>query len=407
MHPLLTWIPVVFAGLTILQDSTPQLPRDPSAALWVNAKQLKVKDTFSFRWDGAAIGKPYPTATLHIWADHLESGRRWKFRYPVINGLAEGDLGMGGSLPPGTYALNFMVADQFFRVNGRIKKVRIKTALNHETKKRDTIFVYEYPKLTGGTMDYHLLGREGMLYSGTLPIGEEGEFHIPPIVFGDSAQLVFNPEKGKGNYWIDIETPLDSSFTPFYSETIFVRLEDPAHPMSDERDVDTSAYNFSFTDARYTDMLAEVKIMGKSNAQKFEDAYVSPMFKDAPGVRTIDGLDSDALMRSNDVFMYLRNNAAGLQMQTNGITRSFTWRGDPVSFFLNEMPVTADAIATLAPMDIALIKIYPPPAQMTSLIFGGAVAVYTKRGAYEKDPNKPKYNFMVRGFTQGEAGWGE
>jgi hypothetical protein len=44
---------------------------------------------------------------------------------------------------------------------------------------------------------------------------------------------------------------------------------------------------------------------------------------------------------------------------------------------------------------------------MMSLIFGGAVAVYTKRGAYEKDPNKPKYNFMVRGFTQGESGWGE
>jgi hypothetical protein len=250
------------------------------------------------------------------------------------------------------------------------------------------------------------VGGEGILYSGSLAIGQEGQFHIPPIVFGDSAQLVFNPGKGKGTYWIDIETPLDSSFTPFFSETVFVQLEDPAQH-TDSRTVDTGAYTFDFADPRYTDVLPEVKVVGKSNAQKFEDAFVSPMFKDAPGVRTIDGLDSDALMRSNDVFMYLRNNAPGLQMQTNGITRSFTWRGDVVQFFLNEMPVTADAIATLAPMDIALIKIYPPPAQMTSLIFGGAVAVYTKRGAYEKDRDRPKYHFMVRGFTQGEAGWGE
>ena len=214
---MLTWIPVVFAGLTFLQDTTPARSPGPDGALWVSGKQLRVKDTFSFRWDGAAIGKAYPTAALHVWADHLESGRRWKFRYPVMNGLAEGDLAMGGNLPPGTYALNFMVADQFFTVNGRVKKVRIRTAMNHETKKRDTIIVYEYPKLTGGTMDYHLLGKEGILYSGTLPIGEEGQFHIPPIVFGDSAQLVFNPGKGKGTYWIDIETPLDSSFTPFFS----------------------------------------------------------------------------------------------------------------------------------------------------------------------------------------------
>jgi hypothetical protein len=42
---------------------------------------------------------------------------------------------------------------------------------------------------------------------------------------------------------------------------------------------------------------------------------------------------------------------------------------------------------------------------MQSLVFGGAVAVYTKRGNHEKDPNRPRYHFIVRGFTQGESAW--
>ena len=55
----------------------------------------------------------------------------------------------------------------------------------------------------------------------------------------------------------------------------------------------------------------------------------------------------------------------------------------------------------LNPMDVALIKVYPPPAQLVSLTNGGAVAIYTKRGAYENQKGAPQYNFMVKGYTQG------
>jgi hypothetical protein len=405
MNRLLLWFPVVFTGFTWLQDSTPVAGRH-EPALWVNQKTLKAKDTFSFHWNGMPIGKAYPVATLHIWADHIESGRRWKFRYPILNGIAEGDLALADSLPPGTYAFNFMASEQFFSVNGRIKKVKVKTALNHKTGKRDTVMVYEYPKLTDGEITYHLLGKEAILLTDKLAVGPQGEFRIPPVVFGDSAQLVLNPAKGKGSYWIDIETPLDSTFTPFYSETVFVRVTGSDDSAGDADNTDTSAYSFEFNDPRFTDMLPEVRVTGKSNQQKFEDDFVSYMFRNQPGVRTFEGLDSDEITRTNDIFMFLRNNVAGLILKSDGISRSFTWRGDPVQFFLNEFPVTADALANVAPMDVALIKAYPPPAQMQSLVFGGAVAVYTKRGAHEKDPSRPRYHFIVRGFTQGESAWG-
>lgn len=56
-------------------------------------------------------------------------------------------------------------------------------------------------------------------------------------------------------------------------------------------------------------------------------------------------------------------------------------------------------------MDIALIKVYPPPAQLQSLTNGGAVAIYTKRGIFENDKGSPLYNFMINGYTQGICDW--
>jgi hypothetical protein len=406
MNHLLTWIPVFFAGLPFLQDTLPTTGHTGSA-LWVNQRTLHIKDTFSFRWDGQPIGKAYPTATLHVWADHLESGRRWKFRYPILNGMAEGDLALGKTLPPGMYAVNFMASDQFFDVSGRVKKVRIKTAMNHETRKRDTIAVYEYPRLMGGELTYYLLGREGILHSEKLVLDDEGRFNLPPIVFGDSAQLIFDPKKGKGTYWIDIETPLDSSFTPFFTETVFMQLDDPAQKPEDIRVVDTSEYSFEFSDPRFTDMLPEVKVSGKSNAQKFEDEYVTGMFRNSFDVKTFEGLDSDLIFRMNNIFLFLQSHVPGLMYKGNFLNPSFSWRGSPVSFYLNEMFVRSSDIAMVAPMDVALIKAYPPPAMVSGAGSGGAIAIYTKRGAYEKDPSKPRYHFMVRGYTQGESRWGE
>jgi len=56
-------------------------------------------------------------------------------------------------------------------------------------------------------------------------------------------------------------------------------------------------------------------------------------------------------------------------------------------------------------MDVALIKVYPPPVTLGSLIPGGAIAIYTKRGVYEGVKSEPEYNYFVRGYTQGIYKW--
>ena len=365
----------------------------------LNAKKFSAGDTIEFNWNGNLIGKGYAAASLHLWVDHLETGRRWKLRYPILNGLAEGSLVITDSLPVGNYAFNFMAAEPFLEIKGEVRNVKIKTAFNYKTKKKDTIAVYELPKMTGKEMRYTLLGQESILHNDYVRVDAAGGIDVPAIVFGDSAQLLFDPGRGRGVYWINLETPLDSSFTPFYSSTSFIQVN-----KSDTTAVelkDTSAYVFGFEDP-YPNaiVLDEIVVKGKSNGEKFEDDFVSMLFKASPDAKTINALDNNELMRSNSILTFLQSRVAGLFIRSNGITTTVTWRAAPVDFFINEFPVDVNNL-NLSAMDVALIKVYPPPSQLRSLSNGGAIAIYTKRGRYEDQKGVPQYNFTVKGYTQG------
>ena len=370
-----------------------------SIPVTLNAAKFKQGDTIEFNWNGNLIGKGYAAASLHVWVDHIETGRRWKLRYPILNGLAEGSLVISDSLTDGNYAFNFMAAEQFLEIKGVVRNVKIKTAFNYKTKKKDTIAVYELPRMTGKEMRYTLLGQKSILHNDYVRVDAAGGFDVPAIVFGDSAQLLFDPGRGRGSYWINLETPLDSSFTPFYSSTSFIQVNKNDTIAVELKD--TSAYVFGFEDP-YPNaiVLDEIVVKGKSNAEKFEDDFVSMLFKASPDAKTINALDNNELIRSNSILTFLQSRVAGLFIRSNGITTNVTWRAAPVDFFINEFPVDVNNL-NLSPMDVALIKVYPPPSQLRSLSNGGAIAIYTKRGRYEDQKGVPQYNFTVKGYTQG------
>lgn len=370
-----------------------------SIPVHLNTRILHSGDTLEFSWNGNLIGKGYAAASLHLWIDHVQTGKRWKLRYPILNGKAEGALVISQSLLKGDYAFNFMAADQFIEIGGEVKNVKIKTAYNFKTKKKDTVAVFEMPKMKGKEMRYTLLGKGAILHNDFINVNERGKFAVPPIVFGDSAQLLFDPGRGRGVYWITLETPLDSTFTPFHSTTTFLTINKKGD--TSKVPVDSTDYVFEFDDP-YPDavVLDEVVVSGKSNAENFEDDFVSKLFKASPDAKTIDALDNNELMRSNNIITFLQSRVAGLFVRSDGITSTVTWRGEAVDFYINEFPVDVNSL-NLSPMDVALIKVYPPPSQLRSLSNGGAIAIYTKRGIYENQKGLPQYNFMIKGYTQG------
>jgi hypothetical protein len=369
----------------------------PDTSLKLNGRSFNAGDSLIFSWNGHLIHKGYPLATMHLWIDNVETGQRWKLRYPIINGEAEGAMAISDSLPAGTYAFNFLGAENFLEIYGKMRKVKLKLALNHETKKMDTIAVYDQPGPVGMEMGYTFVGRQGVLYDSVLRVGNDGSFKIPAIVFGDTARLVFTPEKEKSDYLIDMITPLDTAFTPFYVKTVFIQINKP------EEKVDTTPYSFNIA-GNYPNSitLEEVKISGPSKAKKFEKEYVSPQFR-SMNARTLNALDNDDLMHTNSIWDYLRANSPGMMISNSGWQRSAMWRGQKVSFFLDEVLTDINAI-NVQPMDVALIKVYPPPSMISSQVPGGAVAIYTKRGGEHSGPPS-KYNYVVMGYTQGEILW--
>jgi hypothetical protein len=196
-----------------------------------------------------------------------------------------------------------------------------------------------------------------------------------------------------------MKTPLDTSFTPFWSQTVFVTVK------GDEpvEQVDTSGYSFDFS-GNYPNSitLQEVVITGPSKAEQFEKEYVSPMFYSADS-RTLNALDNDEIIRTNNIWTFIQSRTPGLLITQNGFSRSASWRGQAVTFFLDEMLVGINDI-TIQPMDVALIKVFPPPTSITSRAPGGVVAIYTKRGDDFGGPPSP-YTYTVKGYTHGESIW--
>jgi hypothetical protein len=193
--------------------------------LAMNNVSFKASDTIEFSWNGADAGINHPLATMHLWIDNLQTGKRWKFRYPIVNGETAGALAVSKDLEPGTYAFNFLGANHHLEIFGRMRNVRVKMERNFKTGNLDTIAVYEKPEPIVQKVSYSLMNQSGFLFDSVLRVDERGQFRVSSFIFGDTGRLTFNMEKERENYIIDLVTPLDSMFTPFFSRTVFVTVK--------------------------------------------------------------------------------------------------------------------------------------------------------------------------------------
>jgi hypothetical protein len=379
-----------------------QLSAHDSIPLKINGREFKTCDTIDFEWSGHGINKAYKLGALHLWIEDLETNHRWKYRYPIVNGIAEGAIEVSKAIDTGTYAFTFMASDVFLDMKGQVKNMRYKTALNYKTGKLDTIVKYEKPGKMGEDIRYTLISNKGLLLNDVLKVGSNGEYKLPAVIFGDTANLIFDIGKQKNRYWVQLETPLDSLVTPFYTETIFVRVKkDAIVPVL----ADTSAYVFNLADpySRYKP-LQEVTVRGMTRAQRYEKDNVTGLFKRGVDARTFDGIDNDDIARSPDIFTFLQSRVAGLTVYRNGTRASLSWRNEAVMIFVDEMPFTDLNTFTIPTSEIALIKVFPPPAMLSAFNSGGAVAIYTKKGSADGLP-RSRFTFEVVGYTHGEHEW--
>ncbi len=326
------------------------------------------------------------SATLNLWIEDLEKKRRWKFRWPVVNGEVMGSLAIKESIPEGRYAFNFLVQRGYFRISGEVKE--------HD-KKEPLINYMMVLKNKKGT------------YLDNTAVDEEGRFRLKSTLFEDSAYFIFTPvKKVKNNYLqIKIETPLDSAFVPVLHETAFITVGDEKNAIGKKND--SSQYSFQSGEQTDPAYLPGVTVVGKfkTKVQQYEDMYASGLFR-SDNAMTFDGLESDQIAKYANLLLFLQTKVPGLMVKRGelGEEQAF-WRDEPVEVYVDEFRLEGGDHTFVPPSDIAMIKVYRPPAMLSPFSgASGAIAIYTKKGPFATNARN-KHNFIVKGYSSIDSVW--
>ena len=368
-HFFLIFLACSIGNHTFALDSIPVL---------INKTKFRAGDTLSFKYLGNT-GIKSRSFTMHLWIDNVQTGSRWKFRYPVINDSCEVDLVISDSLPPGKYALNFLFDDRFFSLVGRIRNYKAS------------------PKT--GSFGANIINGFGV-FPLEMPVESSGRFTFPRTMFDDTSIVTFGFEgKKRADVFIDLVTMLDSSFKPERSYTEVITVGEPG-------DENTMSYTFDTSNLTYRNMLPEIVITGtkKTNTELFEDEFVTGLFNMGMSSYTIDGLQDDKLSKFTNVFQILEAYVPGLSVRGYSFNYQVSWRGKGVTFFVDEVRMPIENLL-IYPEDIALIKVYRAPTLIDPLEQGGVIAIYTKRGKYESSVPTRRTVFKVFGYTSGLAYW--
>ncbi len=328
------------------------------------------------------INKKLKSATAHIWIDHLGTKQRWKFRYPMIEGEVNAALKISEQIPSGNYAISCLIQSGFYRMQGQVI----------ERDKKDTV------------INYMMRTSTKQMMVDRVKVDAKGFFTMKPMLFQDTASFYFSPvQKPKKNYLaILLKTPVDSAFEPAAIQTAFFSVGKPGEFINKKID-----YNLSLDDPEFGSDLPNVTVYtkAKTKVQEYAESYTSGLFKN-DNAYVFDGLGNDELAQSQSLAWYLQQKVPGLNVAIDSANNEvFKWREEICSIFIDEFEVMPGEQTMVFPRDIAMIKVFRPPFQYSSTTgFGGAIAIYTKKGKFV-DNNGAKFSFILKGYTAFDSVW--
>jgi hypothetical protein len=313
-------------------------------------------------------------ATLQLIIENQE-GLRTRLRWPMINGQASGALYLPDSLPRGKYTLLAGVQQRFFQVIGKIQ----------DAGNIDSIQAM-------------LLTKTGDWAEQEVPVAQDGSFAIHNWLFEDNALMAFSRNgNNKEPLNIRISTQLDSSYEPVAVAGRAFYIGNPPAAVGSTLNRPIEAPEAIFADRGTLLPAVVVKSTVKTPAEQFNEKYVSSLFKSGDE-RVLSIMDDPSAVAFPNLFSYLQGRVAGLQIR-GGINGSVAWwRGSRVTFFLDEVRVSAQVVASIPMTDIAIVKAYSPPF-IGAPGGRGAIAIYTRRGGEANYLPPNKQVFKVKGYT--------
>ena len=367
----------------IMNDAISQ--RLDSLSIKLNKSSYLQGDTLNFEAQLNKYTSNCKTASLHLKIEEIKTGKKWSFRYPLINGYFNNNIILDSTLKDGTYALNFAVQKWFFNLNGNVKN----------------------PAKNDVSLNYVLLPKNKEMVNGSINLKTDSTFRSEYFLFQDSANLFFSRAKrNESPLKINIKNYLDSAFVAVDSLTKFIYIGKSNEEIKNFSELEKQ-YQFKNDDPLFKTTMSEVIINAKSKklVDEFQKDNVSGMFAGADGT-IIDGLESDAITRSTDLFTFLVSRVGGLtQTMDDEGNRILSWRKHRTDIYVNEIRTEQDLLLEIFPSDIAMIKVFDPGVPVSfGSAKGGTIAIYLKNGIYQKK-DKPTNTFYLSGYTGLDAIW--
>jgi len=157
------------------------------------------------------------------------------------------------------------------------------------------------------------------------------------------------------------------------------------------------------------DVIVTSRLKPKTKLDIADEKYTSGAFS-FEGKYKVDIVNDPAAYSYLDIFKYLesRGGVAGLevsvpdQVSASAAPYVITIRGQAPSLYLNEMPTDIGAIVSIPMSDIAYVKVFSTPFVLAAGGgFGGAIAVYTKRGDEKQELfNTVDEKKILTGYTK-------
>jgi hypothetical protein len=246
--------------------------------------------------------------------------------------------------------------------------------------------------------------KDGLTNLSAIQTDPEGFFEMQGMTFEDTAKFSFK-KLGTGNSTVKINLLTPGISHMLYSLNTPLPALVPAIPM--EKQGPALAEDRSLSRSTRPDgiLLDEVKLKAKvkTEREKYEKEYVSGRLG-SMATKTIDLLENPPRY-SQRIFDYLGSNLTGVNISGGPSDYSIVYRqtrsmmGGPIqmTIYVDEFQVDPRMIASMNMSEVAMVKLYTNSAITGP---GGAIAIYTKRGAGLGPANNvPLQEFQVEGFS--------
>lgn len=242
----------------------------------------------------------------------------------------------------------------------------------------------------------------------TIPVDRDGGFTVSGLIFFDTAKLYyqFNNDKDKiltSRASFDIKSNLAKPFSLVKPDTsaVYRTVLPPQDVWAKNQQL--ADKNMAVSDARRkVQMLEAVTVTAKQKSKKelMDEQYTSGLFSGGDAYTFV--MDDDITAKGAlSILNYLQGKVAGLQITGMGAQATMSWRGGTPTLFLNEMQTDLGLVQSLPVADVAMIKVFRPPffgAQGGGS--GGAIAIYTKKGAALNNTNVKGLDFAkIAGYS--------